>query len=217
MHAAPRAQKKAGAAGKRRHVLVSASPRRALVCEVSGCRQALTGATHGKLYSQRYRICALHLRSEEVNVGGVASRWCQICSRFHELALFNGKLRSCSEKLELIRQRRKARQQAARSSAATAEEASSDASQDVTAADTASPDTRQQPPSEPVHTAPAVHDGETSLIQSILDVSGFDAHVGGFDAHGLLNEPLSPAALFDYADWLEASMPLIVGRLPSAA
>lgn len=186
------------------------------MCEVPGCSQALTGTTHGNLYSQRYRICALHLRSQEVNVGGVASRWCQICSRFHDLASFTGNLRSCATKLELIRQRRKARQQAAASGAATAEEASSDASGDVTAADTGSPDTRQQPPPEPVHTAagaPAVHAGETSLMQSIFDVSGG----GGLDAHTLFNEPLSPAALMDYTDWLDASMSLIIGRAPSAA
>ena len=34
---------------RRKHVLTSATPRRPLCCEVAGCAQSLSGATHGKV------------------------------------------------------------------------------------------------------------------------------------------------------------------------
>lgn len=94
----------------------SGEPRResAKTCGVSGCAQLLVGESHGKDYNRRYRLCQLHLRSAEVQLAGVASRWCQTCSRFQPLAAFAGSKRSCAEQLLALSARRKARTAARR-------------------------------------------------------------------------------------------------------
>jgi hypothetical protein len=89
--------------------------------QVAGCAQLLVGEVHGKEYNRRYRLCQVHLRSEEVVLGdGVASRWCQTCSRWQPLAAFTGAKRSCAEQLSALRRRRRARAAAQHDSAAAA-------------------------------------------------------------------------------------------------
>ncbi|EFJ47983.1 hypothetical protein VOLCADRAFT_60922, partial [Volvox carteri f. nagariensis] len=55
--------------------------------QVSGCTSDLTSApkTH-----QRFRLCNLHIKAPVILVDGVASRFCQQCSRFHPLKEFHG-------------------------------------------------------------------------------------------------------------------------------
>lgn len=59
--------------------------------QVPDCGKDLTGE---KVYSRRYRICDVHLKMDAVHVDGKLQRFCQQCSRFHELDDFDGSQRS---------------------------------------------------------------------------------------------------------------------------
>lgn len=65
-------------------------------CQVEGCNLDLKSA---KDYHRRHRICEKHSKSPKVIVGGMERRFCQQCSRFHELSEFDDKKRSCRRRL----------------------------------------------------------------------------------------------------------------------
>lgn len=65
-------------------------------CQVEGCNLDLKSA---KDYHRRHRICESHSKSPKVIVAGMERRFCQQCSRFHELAEFDDKKRSCRRRL----------------------------------------------------------------------------------------------------------------------
>lgn len=65
-------------------------------CQVEGCNLDLTSA---KDYHRRHRICESHSKSPKVIVAGVERRFCQQCSRFHNLSEFDDKKRSCRRRL----------------------------------------------------------------------------------------------------------------------
>ncbi|CDP14246.1 unnamed protein product [Coffea canephora] len=65
-------------------------------CQVEGCNLDLTAA---KDYHRRHRICESHSKSPKVIVAGVERRFCQQCSRFHNLSEFDDKKRSCRRRL----------------------------------------------------------------------------------------------------------------------
>ncbi|KAK8953933.1 Squamosa promoter-binding-like protein 3 [Platanthera zijinensis] len=65
-------------------------------CQVDGCNIDLTGA---KDYHRKHRVCASHSKSPRVIVAGHELRFCQQCSRFHDLSEFDQKKRSCRERL----------------------------------------------------------------------------------------------------------------------
>lgn len=67
-----------------------------LRCQVEGCNVDLTGA---KDYHRRHRVCESHSKCPKVIVSGLERRFCQQCSRFHELAEFDEKKRSCRRRL----------------------------------------------------------------------------------------------------------------------
>ncbi|PNH12458.1 Squamosa promoter-binding-like protein 5 [Tetrabaena socialis] len=83
------------------------------LCRVPGCGADLTkdlayfrscrgrGGGVGK-----YRICREHLKSPLLMVEGVPSRFCQQCSRFHNVAEFDGPQRTCRTMLERLRIKR---------------------------------------------------------------------------------------------------------------
>ncbi|GIL84157.1 hypothetical protein Vretimale_11124 [Volvox reticuliferus] len=75
-----------------------------LRCKVSGCTSDLASApkTH-----QRFRLCNLHIKSPAILVDGVASRFCQQCSRFHPLTEFHGTNRTC--RMMLVKNRARQR------------------------------------------------------------------------------------------------------------
>ena len=52
------------------------------------CRAPLPRREGGIKYCFRYRLCETHLRAPVVDFGGLPSRWCQKCSRFHQLPAF---------------------------------------------------------------------------------------------------------------------------------
>ncbi|XP_058068605.1 squamosa promoter-binding-like protein 12 isoform X2 [Magnolia sinica] len=65
-------------------------------CQVEGCNLDLTAA---KDYHRKHRVCENHSKSPKVTVAGQDRRFCQQCSRFHELAEFDEKKRSCRRRL----------------------------------------------------------------------------------------------------------------------
>ncbi|CAI0553400.1 unnamed protein product [Linum tenue] len=65
-------------------------------CQVEGCNLDLKSA---KDYHRRHRICENHSKSPKVIVAGLERRFCQQCSRFHELSEFDDKKRSCRRRL----------------------------------------------------------------------------------------------------------------------
>ncbi|KAJ8628824.1 hypothetical protein MRB53_022147 [Persea americana] len=66
------------------------------ICQVEGCNVDLTGA---KDYHRKHRVCESHSKCPKVIVSGLERRFCQQCSRFHELSEFDEKKRSCRRRL----------------------------------------------------------------------------------------------------------------------
>uniref|UniRef100_A0A7N0TM66 SBP-type domain-containing protein n=1 Tax=Kalanchoe fedtschenkoi TaxID=63787 RepID=A0A7N0TM66_KALFE len=67
-----------------------------LRCQVEGCNLDLSGS---KEYHRKHRICESHSKYPKVTVGGLERRFCQQCSRFHDLSEFDEKKRSCRKRL----------------------------------------------------------------------------------------------------------------------
>ncbi|XP_008789607.2 squamosa promoter-binding-like protein 12 [Phoenix dactylifera] len=65
-------------------------------CQVEGCNVDLSGA---KDYHRKHRVCETHSKSPRVIVAGQERRFCQQCSRFHDLSQFDQKKRSCRRRL----------------------------------------------------------------------------------------------------------------------
>ncbi|GIL50839.1 hypothetical protein Vafri_6958 [Volvox africanus] len=84
--------------------------RRPMRCQVDGCGADLAQA---RKYFQRYRVCEWHLKAPSLQMDGRSVRFCDQCSKFHEISMFEGCRRTCNEKLERTRQARsdKRRQQ----------------------------------------------------------------------------------------------------------
>ncbi|KAI3864967.1 hypothetical protein MKW92_026464 [Papaver armeniacum] len=73
-------------------------------CQVEGCDLDLTSA---KDYHRRHRVCESHSKCPKVTVAGLERRFCQQCSRFHDLAEFDEKKRSCRRRLSDHNSRRR--------------------------------------------------------------------------------------------------------------
>ncbi|CAL5013415.1 unnamed protein product [Urochloa decumbens] len=73
-------------------------------CQVEGCNVDLTGA---KPYHCRHKVCAMHAKSPLVVVNGIEQRFCQQCSRFHQLHEFDQQKRSCRRRLTGHNERRR--------------------------------------------------------------------------------------------------------------
>ncbi|KAL6570621.1 Selenocysteine insertion sequence-binding protein 2 [Orobanche gracilis] len=73
-------------------------------CLVENCRADLTGS---KKYHQRHRVCEVHAKAPVVLIDGLGQRFCQQCSRFHELAEFDQTKRSCRRRLAGHNERRR--------------------------------------------------------------------------------------------------------------
>ncbi|KAK9097658.1 hypothetical protein Syun_024703 [Stephania yunnanensis] len=65
-------------------------------CQVQGCNLDLSTS---KDYHRRHRVCDPHSKSPKVLVAGLHRRFCQQCSRFHDLSEFDDKKRSCRRRL----------------------------------------------------------------------------------------------------------------------
>ncbi|XP_077210406.1 squamosa promoter-binding-like protein 17 [Tasmannia lanceolata] len=73
-------------------------------CQVEGCEVDLTGA---KVYYCRHKVCGMHSKSPKVIVAGLEQRFCQQCSRFHQLSEFDQGKRSCRSRLAGHNERRR--------------------------------------------------------------------------------------------------------------
>lgn len=73
-------------------------------CQVEGCKVDLSDA---KAYYSRHKVCGMHSKSPKVTVAGLEQRFCQQCSRFHQLPEFDQGKRSCRRRLAGHNERRR--------------------------------------------------------------------------------------------------------------
>ncbi|KAL4323821.1 hypothetical protein GQ457_11G008370 [Hibiscus cannabinus] len=73
-------------------------------CQVEGCKVDLSDA---KAYYSRHKVCGMHSKAPKAIVAGLEQRFCQQCSRFHQLAEFDQGKRSCRRRLAGHNERRR--------------------------------------------------------------------------------------------------------------
>ncbi|KAE9592905.1 hypothetical protein Lal_00029099 [Lupinus albus] len=73
-------------------------------CQAEKCGADLTDA---KKYHRRHKVCEFHSKAPVVVVAGLRQRFCQQCSRFHDLAEFDEAKRSCRRRLAGHNERRR--------------------------------------------------------------------------------------------------------------
>ncbi|KQK16095.1 squamosa promoter-binding-like protein 13 [Brachypodium distachyon] len=73
-------------------------------CQAERCPADLTEA---KRYHRRHKVCEAHAKAAVVLVAGLRQRFCQQCSRFHELLEFDDTKRSCRRRLAGHNERRR--------------------------------------------------------------------------------------------------------------
>ncbi|CAN4104987.1 unnamed protein product [Withania somnifera] len=73
-------------------------------CQADTCSVDLSDA---KQYHKRHKVCEYHAKSQVVVVAGLRQRFCQQCSRFHELTEFDESKRSCRRRLAGHNERRR--------------------------------------------------------------------------------------------------------------
>ncbi|KAJ9671596.1 hypothetical protein PVL29_025351 [Vitis rotundifolia] len=73
-------------------------------CQAEKCGADLTDA---KRYHRRHKVCEVHAKAAVVEVAGLRQRFCQQCSRFHELSEFDEAKRSCRRRLAGHNERRR--------------------------------------------------------------------------------------------------------------
>ncbi|KFK24430.1 squamosa promoter binding 4 [Arabis alpina] len=74
------------------------------VCQVESCSVDMSTA---KRYHKRHRVCEVHAKAPLVWISGLHQRFCQQCSRFHELGEFDEAKRSCRRRLAGHNERRR--------------------------------------------------------------------------------------------------------------
>ncbi|CAK9181837.1 unnamed protein product [Ilex paraguariensis] len=73
-------------------------------CQVVDCTADMTGT---KPYHRRHKVCGPHAKATVVVIAGIQQRFCQQCSRFHELSEFDEAKRSCRRRLAGHNERRR--------------------------------------------------------------------------------------------------------------
>ncbi|XP_073030076.1 squamosa promoter-binding protein 1-like [Primulina eburnea] len=73
-------------------------------CQVEDCTVDMNEA---KPYHRRHKVCVFHAKAPVVLVARQQQRFCQQCSRFHELSEFDEAKRSCRMRLAGHNQRRR--------------------------------------------------------------------------------------------------------------
>ncbi|CAN0853080.1 Squamosa promoter-binding protein 1 [Linum grandiflorum] len=76
----------------------------AVSCQAENCSSDMAGA---RRYYRRHKVCEVHARAPVVLVAGVHQRFCQQCSRFHELSEFDDTKKSCRRRLAGHNERRR--------------------------------------------------------------------------------------------------------------
>ncbi|KAJ9170930.1 hypothetical protein P3X46_018992 [Hevea brasiliensis] len=90
-----------GGGGKKDGGSLSAGMR---CCQADNCTADLSEA---KPYHKRHKVCENHAKAQIVLVAGIRQRFCQQCSRFHELSEFDETKRSCRRRLAGHNERRR--------------------------------------------------------------------------------------------------------------
>ncbi|KAK7853487.1 squamosa promoter-binding protein 1 [Quercus suber] len=75
-----------------------------LRCQADECGVDLKMA---KTYHKRHKVCERHAKAAVVLVTGIRQRFCQQCSKFHEISQFDDNKKSCREKLAGHNERRR--------------------------------------------------------------------------------------------------------------
>jgi hypothetical protein len=113
-------------------------------CRVPGCAVLLP--VHERA-NARIRLCTPHMRADAVLLGDVPHRFCQQCNRLEPLAAFSGEKRTCTLRLHLHNERRRARY---------SQRVRADAAQQAAAGvQPLPPQPRAQPPPPPLVAQPA--------------------------------------------------------------
>ncbi|KAI4390138.1 hypothetical protein MLD38_002281 [Melastoma candidum] len=73
-------------------------------CQADECVADMSDA---KRYYRRHKVCEVHAKAPAATVSGLRQRFCQQCSRFHELHEFDESKRSCRSRLEGHNERRR--------------------------------------------------------------------------------------------------------------
>ncbi|XP_068337021.1 squamosa promoter-binding-like protein 3 [Pyrus communis] len=73
-------------------------------CQADRCTADLS---EEKQYHRKHKVCDLHSKSQVVLVSGLHQRFCQQCSRFHQLPEFDDTKRSCRRRLAGHNERRR--------------------------------------------------------------------------------------------------------------
>ncbi|OAY26215.1 squamosa promoter-binding-like protein 3 [Manihot esculenta] len=76
----------------------------AVSCQAENCTSDMTNA---KQYHRRHKVCEFHAKAPFVLIAGIQQRFCQQCSRFHELSEFDDNKRSCRSRLAGHNERRR--------------------------------------------------------------------------------------------------------------
>ncbi|KAG7569067.1 SBP domain superfamily [Arabidopsis thaliana x Arabidopsis arenosa] len=74
------------------------------VCQVESCTADMSKA---KQYHKRHKVCEFHAKAPLVRIYGLHQRFCQQCSRFHQLSEFDEAKRSCRRRLAGHNERRR--------------------------------------------------------------------------------------------------------------
>ncbi|KAK9058007.1 hypothetical protein SSX86_022848 [Deinandra increscens subsp. villosa] len=73
-------------------------------CQVEDCTGDMSRA---KTYHRRHKVCEVHAKAPFVVISGRQQRFCQQCSRFHDLTEFDDAKRSCRRRLAGHNERRR--------------------------------------------------------------------------------------------------------------
>ncbi|KAL8171909.1 hypothetical protein V2J09_023713 [Rumex salicifolius] len=73
-------------------------------CQADMCAAVLADA---KRYHRRHKVCEFHAKAPVVVVAGLRQRFCQQCSKFHEVSEFDEVKRSCRRRLAGHNERRR--------------------------------------------------------------------------------------------------------------
>ncbi|OIV96172.1 hypothetical protein TanjilG_13104 [Lupinus angustifolius] len=73
-------------------------------CQVDSCKTDLSDA---KQYHRRHKVCEYHAKAPFVLIADHQQRFCQQCSRFHDLSEFDESKRSCRRRLAGHNERRR--------------------------------------------------------------------------------------------------------------
>ncbi|KAI4365142.1 hypothetical protein MLD38_021157 [Melastoma candidum] len=91
-------------AGKKRSAAGASSGRGSASCQAENCSANMS---EEKRYHRRHKVCEYHAKATIVVVAGIQQRFCQQCSRFHELGEFDQAKRSCRRQLAGHNERRR--------------------------------------------------------------------------------------------------------------